>query len=429
MYRVPLKTQLKNFAQSLAKSSGTNITPAPPESWLDAFHQLENYLESPIIKRRKSKQVIFLDELPWLNSPRSEFLSSLENFWNSYASQKKNLILVVCGSAASWMIQKIVKAKGGLHNRLTRQIRLLPFTLKETEDFFKLKKIKFTRFQIIQLYMAFGGVPFYLDQAEKSMSAVQVIDEACFTKDGNLRNEFSKLYTSLFDKSNFHERIVELLAGKRKGIKRNEILKSVGLKTGGTATKIINELEESGFIEAYVPFGKTINDQLFRLSDEFTKFHFDWIKPLGKKNPGKSYWQKLQNKPTVNTWAGFTFESLCLKHIPQIKNALGITMVETTESVWRYQPKKNDQEKGFQIDLIIDRKDATINLCEIKFSVNEFTVDAEIAKDLRTRRELFKSLTGTKKSVLNTLITTFGLKKNEYALEQVDSEISVDELF
>ncbi len=429
MYRIPLKTQLKNFAQSLAKSSGTNIIPAPPESWLDGFHQLENYLESPIIKRRKSKQVIFLDELPWLNSPRSEFLSSLENFWNSYGSQKKNLILVVCGSAASWMIQKIVKAKGGLHNRLTRQIRLLPFTLKETADYFNFRKIKLTRYQIVQLYMAFGGVPFYLKQVERGMSVPQVIDKACFTKDGALRYEFDKLYTSLFDQSNFHEKIVGLLARKNKGLTRNEILTSAGLKTGGTATAIMNELQESGFIDSYIPFGKSSKDQLFKLSDEFTKFYFDWIEPLGKRTPGSGYWIKNQNQPATNTWAGFTFESLCLKHIPQIKNALGITMVETTESVWRYQPKKNDQEKGFQIDLIIDRKDATINLCEIKFSVNEFTIDAEIAKDLRARRELFKSLTGTKKSVLNTLITTFGLKQNEYALEQVDSEISVDELF
>lgn len=429
MFRVPLKNQLKNFARSLAKSSGTNIIPPTPSSWQEAFFQLENYLESPLIKKKRSKQVIFLDELPWLNSPRSGFLPSLENFWNTYGSQRKNLILVVCGSAASWMIQKIVRAKGGLHNRLTRQIRLLPFTLKETEDYFKFKKIKLTRYQIVQLYMVFGGVPFYLKQAEKGLSVPQIIDKSCFTKDGTLRNEFDKLYTSLFDQSNYHEKIVELLSGKNKGLTRNEILQMIGLKTGGTATTIISELQESGFIDPYIPFGKTYKDQLFKLSDEFTKFYFDWIKPLGKRTPGAGYWQKRQNQPAINAWAGFTFESLCLKHVPQIKRALGITLVETTESTWRYQSENNDQKHGGQIDLIIDRKDATINLCEIKFVGKPFVVEAEYAAKLRQRREIFMSQTGTKKSVLNTFITSFGIHQNEHSLEVIDNSIQIDELF
>ena len=429
MFRVPLQNQLRNFAKSLAKSSRTNIIPPTPVSWQEAFFQLENYLESPLIKKKRNKQVIFLDELPWLNSPRSGFLPSLENFWNTFGSQKKNLVLVVCGSAASWMIQKIVRAKGGLHNRLTRQIRLLPFTLKETEDYFKFRKIKLTRYQIVQLYMVFGGVPFYLKQVERGMSVTQVIDRACFTKDGTLRYEFDKLYTSLFDQSNYHEKIVELLSHKNKGLTRNEILKSVGIKTGGTATTIMNELQESGFIDSYIPFGKSSKDQLFKLSDEFTKFYFDWIEPLGKRTPGLGFWQKKQNQPATNSWAGFSFESLCLKHVSQIKKALGIALVESGESTWRYIPVGNEKEEGSQIDLIIDRKDATINLCEIKFAGKPFVVDAEYAAKLRRRREVFVTQTGTRKSVLNTFITSFGTHQNEHALEAVDNSIQMEELF
>lgn len=429
IYKASLKEQLSNFAKSLGKSSGSGIIPQRPATWFEAFIQLENYLESPQVKRRTGKKVIFLDELPWINSPRSNFLPALENFWNSYACRKNNLVLAVCGSAASWMIQHIVNSPGGLHNRLTRQIRLLPFTLEETESFIKSRKVKLTRYQIAELYMAFGGVPYYLKQAEPGMSVAQIIDQSCFTKDGSLHKEFDQLYASLFDESNFHMKIVELLAKKRKGITRNELLAAAGLKSGGTATKIIDELQESGFIDSYVPFGKKSNDALFRLSDEFTQFYFDWIKPLGREAPGSGYWQTKQNTAAKNTWAGFNFETLCLKHIGKIKLALGIAKVETSESAWRYTPLKASGNTGAQIDLLIDRRDATINLCEIKYSGTEFTIDAKYAKELRNKTETFKRITATRKNVFLTLITTFGVTKNEYALELVDSSLTIDDLY
>jgi len=429
IYKASLKQQLSNFAKSLGKSNESGIIPQTPASWFDAFFQLEKYLESPQVKKRPGKKVVFIDEMPWLNTPRSKFLSAIENFWNSYGSRKNDLILAVCGSAASWMIQHVVHSRGGLHNRLTRQIRLLPFTLSETETFFKSRKIKLTRYQIIELYMAFGGVPYYLKQAEKGQSVAQIIDNTCFTKDGALIKEFDQLYTSLFEQSHFHAKIVELLAKKRKGITRNELLKSAGLKSGGTATRIINELEESGFIASYIPFGKNSNDALFRLSDEFTQFHFDWIKPLGKKPPGSGHWLTIQNKPAKNTWVGFNFETICLKHIPKIKNALGIAKVQTSESAWRYLPGKDSNVPGAQIDLLIDRKDATINLCEIKFSNQEFAINAKYAMELRNKINTFKTQTGTRKNVFLTLITTFGVAKNDLALELVDSSLTMIDLF
>ena len=248
IYKASLKDQLANFATSLGKSSGLGITPQKPPSWQDAFLQLENYLESPLLNEKKGKQVVFIDELPWLNTPRSKFLPALEHFWNSYGSRQKKLILVVCGSAASWMIQNIVLSRGGLHNRLTRQIRLLPFSLSETEEFLKKRKIKLTRFQIVELYMAFGGVPYYLKQAGPGMLVAQIIDSTCFTKNGILSYEFEKLFTSLFEESHFHTKIVELLARKTKGITRNELLNETKISSGGTASRTLNELEESGFI-------------------------------------------------------------------------------------------------------------------------------------------------------------------------------------
>jgi AAA+ ATPase superfamily predicted ATPase len=429
MFDASLHEQLTNFAHALGKASGTGIIPQTPASWQEAFFQLESWLESHAMKETTGKKVVFLDELPWLNTPRSKFLPALENFWNSYGSAKKDLVLVVCGSAASWMLQNIVRSRGGLHNRLTRQIRLLPFTLSETEQFLKLKKIKLTRFQIIGLYMAFGGVPYYLKQAEPGLSTAQIIDKNCFTKDGSLRNEYEQLYASLFEESHYHQKIVELLAKKRKGFTRNELLNRAGISSGGTATKILNELEESGFIDLYIPFGKQANDALYRLSDEFTRFHFDWIKPLGKKTPGDGYWLSLQNKPKYNTWAGFTFETLCLKHVQKIKYALGIGKVETAESAWRFLPEKDSANTGAQIDLLIDRKDDTINLCEIKYSAGHFLIDSKYAAELRNKTEVFKSVTGTRKNVFVTLITTFGLFRNEYVTELVHSEVTMESLF
>lgn len=429
MFKASLQEQLSNFAQALRKSTGFGILPQKPASWQEAFFQIENYLESPMVKENPGKRVVFFDELPWLNTPRSGFLKALEHFWNSFGSRQKNLVLVVCGSAASWMIQHIVRSRGGLHNRLTRQIRLLPFSLSETEKYLSSKNVILTRFQIVELYMAFGGIPYYLSQVEPGLSAAQIIDKSCFTMNGLLRQEYEKLYASLFEDSQYHTKIVELLAKKSKGISRNELLSATNISSGGTATRILEELEESGFIESYIPYGKMAKDALFRLSDEFTQFYFDWIKPLGKKSPGNGYWLTRQNQPVKNSWTGFTFENICIKHVQKIKNTLGISGIETNHAAWRFQPPTDSPLPGAQIDLLIDRRDAAINLCEIKFSNSEFVIDAKYAAELRQKKEVFRQVTKTRKNVFITLITSFGLVQNAYSRELVASSLTLDDLF
>ena len=429
VHEASLKVQLNNFAQSLKNAIGMGILPQSPGTWFDAFSSLEQFLESLNQKQNQGKRVVFIDELPWLNTPKSNFLAALEHFWNNYGSRQSNLILVVCGSAASWMIQKIVNSKGGLHNRLTRQIRLLPFTLSETESFLKSRGVVLTRFQIISLYMAMGGVPFYLSQAEPGLSSAQIIDNVCFSKDGLLRNEFEKLFASLFDQSDQHIRIVDVLRRNRSGMSRNLILSSAKIPSGGTASKILEELEESGFIVSWIPFGKKSNDAIYRITDEFTLFYFDWIKPLGKRDPGEGYWMSRQNDPFRRAWAGYTFEGICMKHLQQIKNALGIGMVETFHGPWYYSAPKNSPGSGAQIDLLIDRKDAAINLCEMKFSESEFTVDAAYAKLLRQKKEVFKNVTKTRKNIFVTMITTFGITDNLYSNDIVSNSLTIECLF
>jgi hypothetical protein len=266
-------------------------------------------------------------------------------------------------------------------------------------------------------------------QAEPGLSSAQIIDKVCFSGGGLLRNEFEKLFASLFDQSEQHLKIVAVLRKKRSGMNRKLILTAAKIPSGGTASQILEELEESGFISSCIPFGKKSNDAIYRITDEFTLFYFDWIKPLGKRDPGEGYWLSLQNNPRKSAWAGYTFEGICMKHFRQIKNALGIGMVETFQGPWYYAAPNDSSGSGAQIDLLIDRKDACINLCEMKFSESEFTIDAGYAKILRQKKDTFKNITGTKKNIFITMITTFGINDNSYSNDSISNSLTMDCLF
>ena len=427
IHNATTQEQLVNFSNSLTEALDTNFPVHPPKSWQDAFTLLKTFLRN---KRTKGKKVIFFDELPWLNTPWSGFLKHLENFWNSFGSKQKDLVLIVCGSAASWMIQHIMDSKGGLYNRLTGKIRLFPFTLSETKNYLRMQKIRnLDHYQILLLYMAFGGVPYYWSFVRSGLSAAQVIDELIFSKGGELQNEYDHLFGSLFNHSEHHERVMKSLAGNRKGLNRSELLAAMKLCSGGTASHIIRELETSGFIESYIPFGKKSNDALYRLSDEFTLFHLFWIAPLGKKEAGNSYWLKIQSGPKFSIWSGYCFENICLKHIEQIKYHLRIDKIESTNSPWDYRSTVNSGHEGAQIDMLIDRQDMVINLCEMKFCRTEYVINSAYAKELRRKIEVFRNRTQTKKSVFLTLITTFGLKENSHSISLNAAGVNMESLF
>jgi hypothetical protein len=346
----------------------------------------------------------------------------LEHFWNSWASARKDILLVVSGSAASWMINKLINNKGGLHNRVTQKIKIEPFTLKECEDFLISKKITLNHYQLAQLYMVLGGIPFYWDAIEKGLSVPQNIDKLCFDSNGILLNEFDNLFKSLFDKAEKHEMIIKALAKKAKGLTREEITDESGLPTGGHLTLLLDELEESGFIRRYVPFGKKARNTLYQLSDFFSLFHLKYIN--GPKSFGKNYWLKMIDNPKHRAWSGYAFEQVCLAHIPQIQSALGISGIETETCSWRSTQEKD----GAQIDLVIDRRDGVINLCEMKFSVDPFAIDKKYDAELRNKVGAFKRETQTKKSVFLTMITTFGLQPNTYS-GNVQNDLKMDILF
>lgn len=415
--------QLESFSLALTAATGTTMALATPASWLQAFNMLKQYL-SPLLKNDRS--VIFIDEFPWIDTPRSGFLPAFENFWNSWASMEKNLVVVICGSAASWMIKKVINNRGGLHNRVSRRIRLLPFSVGETAAYLKSRNIILNQYQLLQLYMALGGIPQYLKEIQPGDSAAQTIDRLCFTKDGLLNDEFKNLYHSLFDSAQNHIDIVRALAKKGKGMSRTEIIKACKLTSGGYATKLLEELSESGFITPYVPFGKTSKDALYKLTDEYSLFYLKFIE--GSKATGSGTWLRFSTGVSWRSWSGSAFESICMKHISQLKKAIGIEAVYAEVSVWRYQPK-TEMEKGAQIDLLIDRNDSCINICEMKFSSDAFEISKGYANELENKLTVFRSQTMTKKTLFLTMMTTFGVKNADSYPGLVQKEVTMNALF
>lgn len=415
--------QLENFINILNTKLGKNSQIATtPKSWLKAFNLLTAYLDT---LKPKHKLVIFIDELPWLATNKSGFLAALENFWNGWANKRTDVVLLICGSAASWMISNIVRSRGGLHNRITRRIRLLPFNLSETECYLKSRNIHLERYDILQLYMVMDGIPHYLKEVRRGQSATQTIDEACFSKDGLLRDEFYSLYEGLFNKAERYVNVVQILAKHPKGLSRSELMKAAKLSSGGTTTKIFDSLEESGFIFKYLPVGKNTRLALYKLSDPYSAFYLKFI--VNSRASGAGTWVKKSTTSSWKSWSGFAFESICLAHIPQIKAALKIGGIYTEESAWR--KTGTNKEQGAQIDLLIDRNDNVINICEIKYALDEFTITKKYAEELKNKISIFRKDTKSKKILFPTMITTFGITPNQYAISLVQQSIEMKVLF
>jgi len=411
--------QLTNFSALLQKVDVV-ASDAIPTNWFFAFQSLIDYLEG--IKGTR-KKVIFLDELPWLDTPKSDFLMALEHFWNSWASARKDIILVTCGSAASWMINKLINNHGGLHNRVTERIRIEPFNLRETEEMLLAKNGIFDRYQIVELYMVTGGIPYYLDAIVPDKSAAQNIEELCFRKGGLLAREFPHLFRSLFKNAEKYEQIILALSSKNKALTRKEISTHTGIASGGRMTNLLDELEESGFIGRYTPFSGRKRDVLYRLADFYSRFYLKFIK--GNTNYQEGVWTNTLDSPSKRAWSGYAFKQVCIEHLSQIKKAIGIAGVVTQFSTWKSQ----NSDPGAQIDIVIDRRDRTINLCEVKFSVNSFSITKSYAENLRNKIGVFRSETKTKKSVFLTMITTYGVDKNKHSTSLVQNEVTMDALF
>jgi uncharacterized protein len=411
--------QLFHFLSVLKTIRVDEHMETPPKTWLEAFVMLQKALSN---RDKRQKVVLFFDELPWLAGKSAEFIAAFDYFWNAFAS-KQNMVVVICGSSAAWMNEKIIKNKGGLHNRITRLIKIKPFNLAETQQFLQYNGIDYPPYQILQLYMAIGGIPLYLELLDKSKSVTENLNNLCMMPSGFLHDEYERLIPSLFSNYQAHSLIIQALAKKRKGLTREELLSETKLPNGGSLTKYLEELIQSDFIDFYKPFGKNKKNALFRLTDMYCFFYFSYILPnKGNKTPDFTADSQSQS---YKSWAGYTFENVCMSHILEIKKALGISGVSTVTSSFLAKPI--DGLDGIQIDLLIERADNTIHLCEIKFWADTFIVDNNLIDNLRRKRSIFNYHTKNKKHIFNTIITTYGIKGN--GALSIDQTVTMDALF
>ncbi|MGN0222124.1 MAG: ATP-binding protein [Prevotella sp.] len=410
--------QLKSFFHTLRRYDSRAAT--MPTDWMDAFEMLISYLES-ITQKRK---VVFIDELPWMDTQGAQFVSALEHFWNSWASARHDIVLIVCGSATSWMIDKLINNHGGLYGRLTHRIFLSPFTLGEAERLLTSRGVSMSRYEIAEAYMIMGGIPYYLNMIDPRLSLAQNIDRLMFNPNGELYNEFEMLYRSLFNNSESYMKVVERLNSKGYGMTRNEIAETSGIKSGKTLTTILDNLESCGFIRRYNNYGCSERKSLFQLIDFFTLFHFRFMRDSSFHN--LLYWTSIQRTPRFYAWADISFEILSACHVKEIKQKLGISGVATNVYSWR--GKGDTSDRAAQIDLVIERADNTIDICEMKFTEQEFSISKDYDHILRHKIATFIEETKTRKSVQLVFVTSCGLQRNMYS-GSVQAEVTLDDLF
>lgn len=415
------KEQLKNFTLELSAIAKSKY--ASFKDWTEAFFALRSYLDTRL-QEKNDKQVVFFDELPWMDKQNSGFLPAFEWFWNSWGASQKNLVFIVCGSAASWMVEKLDENKGGFFNRQTCRLYIPPFDLYLTEMYLKTRNIYWSRYDIVQCYMIMGGIPFYLRLLDREKTLNENIDCIFFQKNAELWNEFQHLFRTLFSNSDQYIKIIEALSKKRSGMKREEIIKSTGLPANGVLTKMLSNLEKSGFIRINDMYGYKERGKTYQLSDYYTIFYLRFIKDHYGKD--EHFWENTIDNPAKRAWMGLSFEQVCKDHINQIKKKLGISGV--LSEIFSWGKKGTSEENGAQIDLLIDRRDRVINLCEIKFSTTPFEINKDYDMALKTKTEVFRETTKTTKTLVTTMITTYGIKKNMYS-NYIGKEVCMDDLF
>ncbi|MBO4375226.1 MAG: ATP-binding protein [Lachnospiraceae bacterium] len=400
------RDQLRVFGQELIRYGSEEKK--MPADWLEAFERLRKLLESgkTFCHPGAGKMIVFLDELPWMDTAKSDFRMALDYFWNSWGSSRKDLLLIVCGSATSWIMDHILNDAGGLYNRITRQLHLAPFTLRECETFLNYENEAVSKKQAMDFYMVFGGIPYYLNMFDRRLSVAQNIDMLVFDENGPLHYEYDILFRTLFKHAERYEALINAMAKRKSGVARNELIKDHGALQGSSLTKALKELEECHFIRKYRDFTKKSQECIYQIIDPFVLFCLNFVSDNRIQD-----WSSFMGSPGYYAWRGNAFEVLCFNHLPEIRAALGISGVSTQECAWR----SRKSEPGVQIDLLIDRRDDIINVCEMKYSDGEYVIDRDYETKLNAKCRVFREETGTKKTVQLVLISAEGLKRNAHS--------------
>jgi AAA+ ATPase superfamily predicted ATPase len=417
------EAHLNYFDEALAEYGGDKagkVGKAGKRSsnWREAFEKLRRLLTT----RKKVRQVVFFDETPWLDTPGSDFLTAFDYFWNSWASAQPSILFIVCGSSTSWITKKLLLNRGGLHNRVTGRLHLAPFTLGECEEFFKSRGITVTRYQIIECYMIFGGIPYYLNLFARRASLSQNVDRLCFAENAMLKDEYRELYYSLFNRPERHLNVIETLATRQSGMTRNEISQKCGVMANGHLTNTLTELELCDFIETYTDFTRPKNGRYYYLKDAFSLFYLRYMQDNNTKD--EYFWTNHIDEGGRRAWSGYAFEMVCRSHLRQMKVKLGIAGVSTSVTAWR----SRQPDSAAQIDLLINRRDGVINLCEMKYAAHPYTVDKAEAEMLQRKREQFRAETKVRSALHITFVTSYGLSEKGYC-SVAEAEITMDDLF
>lgn len=424
-----LKEQIEQFVKQIGSTFYQGAALAPIKSWMLAFEELTKAIQK--VPKNK-KVVLFFDEFPWMATPKSGLLQALDYYWNRYWVHDPRIKLVVCGSSASWVVENIINNKGGLYNRITFSLKLEPFTLAETNLFLKYQSISLNQQHILELYMVIGGIPYYLSQLRKGLSSSQCIDELCFQKNGILFSEFDRLFASLFHESEIYLKLCRTIANHRHGIAQAQLIKESNASSGGRMIHRLKELEDAGFIMSFIPYKHREKGIYYKIIDEYTLFYLHWIEPnlsaIQRKDQATGYWLSKSSSPSWKSWAGYAFEAVCYKHISNIRKALAIDPGAEVGS-WKYIPKKREMEEGAQIDLLFDRPDDAVTICEIKYNEKPFLIDKQYAKNLLNKVEVYKKHTQTKKQLFIAMITSGGLKPSMYSEEIISAQATLEDLF
>ncbi len=413
-----LKTQLESFYYTLLNHGLEGFK--APKSWMEAFFQLEQLLQN---QDNGSRQVVFIDELPWMDTPRSGFLPAFENFWNGWCSGKDNIMLIVCGSATSWILSNLSRNKGGLYGRLTAEIKLSPFRLHECEEYFEQANVQMSQYDILQSYMVFGGIPYYLSYFQKGLSFEQNADRILFGQKPRLHDEYNRLFAAIFNNPEESKKVVNLLATRHTGFTREEISHLADIPIGGGLSCTLAALVESDFIMRYTPYRKPKTTVCYKLIDNFCLFWLKYVKP---NVHNANFINDNCTSDIMRAWHGIAFEEVCWQHIEQIKQALGISGVQTSLSAWSV--RGDDGKDGVLIDLLIARNDNVVNLCEMKFSNTQYTIRKDEDMHLRRRIEALKSTLSPKQTIHLTMITTYGVATGKYN-GIVQKEVCMEDLF
>lgn len=413
-----MKNQLEAWASSM-RDKGMDDAKTPA-SWIDAFDQLKELIRTST----DAKKVVFIDEMPWMDTPRSGFIPALEHFWNGWASARKDVLLIVCGSATSWVINNLIKNHGGLHGRITNKIHIKPFTLNECEQYAKAKKLGMNRQMITEAYMVMGGIPYYWSYLDRGKSLSANIDQLFFSEEGPLHNEYYELYASLFKNPEPYQRVISVLGKKKSGLTREEISNDAKLKENGRLSTLLNDLEICGFIRKYNMFSCKSRNAIYQLTDPYTLFYFKFIQ--GNKNNDEHFWSHNLSSPVYYAWCGLAFERVCMDHLGQIKQALGISGVVTNTFSWRVGGDASN--KGAQVDMVIDRADGIVDLCEMKYTRSSFVVEADYYEALQNKREMFAQTTKTDKALHLVAVSMKSVEQNMYS-DIFQNIVTLDDLF